>query len=292
MVIIMANTNLNYNQTVTADIGKNKITDYLMWGLVAIVAIMTLLMKFNIIANVTSNIFIPMFIFAWLHGTQRYGFKNMVIWFAITWIVSVFFEGLSITTGFPFGHYYYREGLGPRIWNVPIFIMISYFAIVYTSWTVAHAVLGRFNKKIEGIYKVIVPITTALLMTMWDLVTDPQASTIGGIWVWGDGGNYFGVPISNFIGWFFVVYVFSQIFTLFISKKDFDSSNVSITSKKTYWLQPCIIYLVMGIGVVIDGIVHSDYTEIYASMGIITVFTVIFNVGIAMLNMKTSKELN
>ena len=292
MVIIMTNTNLNCNQTVTADIGKNKITDYLMWGLVAIVVIMTLMMKLNIIANVTSNIFIPMFIFAWFHGTRRYGFKNMVIWFAITWIVSVFVEGLSITTGFPFGHYYYREGLGLRIWNVPIFIMVSYFAIVYTSWTVTHAVLGCFNKKIEGIYKVIVPITTALLMTMWDLVTDPQASTIGGIWVWRDGGNYFGVPISNFIGWFFVVYVFSQIFTLFISKKDFDSRNVHITLKKTYWLQPCIIYLVMGIGVVIDGRMHSDYTEIYASMGIITVFTVIFNAGIAMLNVKTSKELN
>lgn len=287
----MANINFNTNENIAVKIGENKKSDYIKWGLVALVVIMTLLMKFNIVTNVTSSIFIPMFIFAWIHGTQRYGLKNMVIWFIVTWIVSNFFEGLSIMTGFPFGHYYYAAEMGPRIWNVPIFIMIAYFAICYTSWTVAHVVTGHFNKRIEGIYKFIMPITTALIMTMWDLVTDPQASTINSTWIWKDGGNYFGVPISNFIGWVFVVYVFSQIFTLFISTKNLDSKNDSLTSKKMYWLQPCIIYLTMGLGVVIDGFMHVDHPEIFASMGMIAFFTVVFNAGIGLLNIKNSNEL-
>lgn len=279
----MSNTHLNTNE--------NKKLDYIKWGLVALIVIITLLMKFNIITNITSSIFIPMFIFAWIHGTQHYGLKNMGIWFIITWIVSNAFEGLSIMTGFPFGHYYYAAAMGPRILNVPIFIMIAYFAICYTSWTVSHVVIGHFNKKIEGIYKFIIPITTALLMTMWDLVTDPQASTIGSTWIWKNGGDYFGVPISNFVGWVFVVYVFSQIFTLFISTKNLDLSNDSPTSKKMYWLQPCIIYLTMGLGVVIEGFTHVDHTQIYASMGMIAFFTVVFNAGIGLLNIKSSKEL-
>ncbi|BCZ47304.1 hypothetical protein psyc5s11_33710 [Clostridium gelidum] len=287
----MANINLNTNENVAVKIGGNKKLDYINWCAVTLIVIITLLMKFNIITNVTGRIFIPMFIFAWIHGTQRYGLKNMGIWFILTWIVSNLFEGLSIMTGFPFGHYYYAGEMGPRIWNVPIFIMVAYFAISYTSWTVTHVVTSHFNKKIEGIYKFIIPITSALLMTMWDLVTDPQASTVSSSWIWKDGGNYFGVPISNFIGWVFVVYFFSQIFTLFISNKNLDFSKNSLTSKKMYWVQPCIIYLAMGLGVVIDGFTHVEHTEIYASMGMIAFFTVVFNAGIGLLNIKNSKEL-
>jgi hypothetical protein len=33
-------------------------------------------------------------------------------------------------------------------------------------------------------------------------------------------GNYFGVPISSYFGWFLVVFIFFQIFTLYLSKFD------------------------------------------------------------------------
>ena len=129
-------------------------------------------------------------------------------------------------------------------------------------------------------------------MAMWDLVTDPQASTINGTWIWEDGGVYFGVPISNFIGWVFVVYVFLQIYTLYISFREVKSENVSLTSKKSYWIQPCIVYLFMGLGIVIDGIIKTKNIEIYASMGMISFFTMVFIAYIAFLNIKNSKELS
>ncbi len=58
-----------------------------------------------------------------------------------------------------------------------------------------------------------------------------------------------------------------------------------------YWLQPCIIYLTMGLSVVIDGFTHVDHTEIYASLSLIAFFTIVFNAGIGLLNIKNSKEL-
>ena len=62
--------------------------------------------------------------------------------------------------------------------------------------------------------------TAALVMTMYDVATDPVVSTVNSLWIWHDGGEYFGVPISNFAGWVFVVYIFLQIFVLFISVRD------------------------------------------------------------------------
>jgi uncharacterized membrane protein len=42
-------------------------------------------------------------------------------------------------------------------------------------------------------------------MVSWDLTIDPMMSTINGNWVWHDGGSYFGVPVSNFLGWYLTV---------------------------------------------------------------------------------------
>jgi uncharacterized membrane protein len=44
----------------------------------------------------------------------------------------------------------------------------------------------------------------ALTMTLFDLVIDPLAANTLSYWKWRGGGLYYGVPFSNFVGWFFV----------------------------------------------------------------------------------------
>ena len=39
-------------------------------------------------------------------------------------------------------------------------------------------------------------------------------ATIRHLWIWEQGGGYFGVPLTNYLGWFFTVYVFFQLFAL------------------------------------------------------------------------------
>ncbi|WP_238916464.1 carotenoid biosynthesis protein [Clostridium sp. YIM B02555] len=287
----MFNTNVNVKPTVGTKNNKN--LNYIKLGIIFLLSISTIMMRINIpmLDGAKYIFFISLAAFAWIHGSQRYGLKNMIIWFVITWIVSNCFEGLSVKTGFPFGHYHYTTP-GPRILDVPAYIMIAYFGIAYTSWTITQALTRHFSKKIVGVQKIIIPITTAIIMTMWDIVTDPQASTIHQTWIWENGGDYFGVPISNFVGWVFVVYVFMQIFTLFISTKNLDISKNNVTSKKTYWLEAAIVYLIMGLGVVLEGITHTDHIEIYGCMAMMSVFTVVFVSYISLLNIKNSKELN
>jgi hypothetical protein len=39
----------------------------------------------------------------------------------------------------------------------------------------------------------------------------------GGKWIWLNGGEYWGVPFTNFLGWFLTVYLIFQNFALYLS---------------------------------------------------------------------------
>jgi hypothetical protein len=71
--------------------------------------------------SATMNVFFLIAI-ATLHGLRRYSLKEFLIFFVITFIVSNFYENLSILTGFPFGHYHYTDALGPKLFLVPLLI--------------------------------------------------------------------------------------------------------------------------------------------------------------------------
>ena len=51
----------------------------------------------------------------------------------------------------------------------------------------------------------------ALAMTLFDLVIDPLAANTLGYWKWTSAGPYFGVPLSNFAGWFCVSFLILTI---------------------------------------------------------------------------------
>ncbi|MFX1266182.1 MAG: carotenoid biosynthesis protein, partial [Promethearchaeota archaeon] len=55
------------------------------------------------------------------------------------------------------------------------------------------------NRQIEDA-RVALP-ATALLLIMFDLILDPAAVVLN-IWVWDVPGPYYGIPISNYSGWF------------------------------------------------------------------------------------------
>jgi hypothetical protein len=80
--------------------------------------------------SATVNVFFLIAI-ATLHGLRRYSLKEFFIFFVIAFIVSNFYENLSILTGFPFGHYHYTDALGPKLFLVPLLIAPAYFGCGY-----------------------------------------------------------------------------------------------------------------------------------------------------------------
>lgn len=120
-------------------------------------------------------------------------------------------------------------------------------------------------------------------MVMWDLTIDPISSTLQNIWVWANPGAYFGVPVSNYFGWFLVVYIFFQIFALYLSRYDtINDKIISKINKKPYWSEAALIYGITGFGTILS--ILFMFNDIKISMALITVFTMIFVTILALVN--------
>lgn len=105
-------------------------------------------------------------LFAVVHGTHRLGWRKFAVIFGITFVVSWCYESLSIATGFPFGHYVYTSELGPKLGNVPLLIMPSYFGVLYLSWVIAHVLLDKLDRQIDSRSIFVIPVIASFIMVM------------------------------------------------------------------------------------------------------------------------------
>jgi uncharacterized membrane protein len=225
-------------------------------GLFAFFRLVQLVFPGQIPGGIELVTFLP-FLFAFVHGSANYGLKNMLVFFAITLVVSNFFENLSILTNFPFGHYDYTNVLGPKLFLVPILISIAYFGYGYCSWTLARVLLGDTQARTFGHLVYTVPLLAGFLMVSWDLTFDPLMANLVKAWTWKDGGSYFGVPFSNFLGWYLTVYIFYQLFALYIRNREKQSGLI-----KGYWLQAAVVYGLTGLAVVLTPLFYTS-SEIF-----------------------------
>jgi uncharacterized membrane protein len=212
-------------------------------------------------------------IFVCLHGWYRYGWNRMVIFFAMTLVITWTAESLSIATGIPFGKFYYTEILGEKIGNVPIMIIPAYFFNGYLAWTMGNLFVGNKGKGIQKKNVVLVPLVSALIMVLWNVCLDPVMSTIEGNWVWQGGGAYHGVPISNFFGWLVTVYLVFQAFALFLLKAG-DQGQIAI--RRSHWYLFPAMYVVQGLPFVLYPFFRADHADIYRAIALVTVLTMFF----------------
>ena len=193
----------------------------------------------NEIVNLMQTLILT--VFAFYHGFYRYGWGRLLLMFAIVFATGWIFESLSIATGFPFGHYEYSDLLGQKLGTVPVAIMPAYFSMGFISWTIATILHSKTDNSIKGSELFSMPLTAAFIMSSWDMTGDPQWSSIIGRWTWFDGGEYFGVPFTNYLGWFFVVFVFYFVFALLDKYKQLPTKD--ITQNKRYWIYAPLIYI-------------------------------------------------
>ena len=116
-------------------------------------------------------------------------------WLAIAAVIGFASELVGVATGMPFGGYEYTAILGPKLLGVPLVLAAAWLVIVsyVQSWMATLQPPRVFR-----------PLLAAAWMTVIDLLIDPLAAGPLGYWVWADGGSYFGIPWTNFLGWFVV----------------------------------------------------------------------------------------
>src|SRR5437867_1822402 len=221
--------------------------DIVLWTLVAgFVVTNVVLPPLGVQTLVLSIIFVVVSTaFLIIHGRLTYGWRGLLVFSALTLFISNAMENLSILTGFPFGHYHYSSNLGPKLFLVPILIGPAYHTVGYMAWTLA-GVLLNMRKPGGGPFGLVaLPVVASFVMVFWDLALDPSSSTYRQSWIWEDGGGYFGVPLSNFLGWYLTVYLFFQAFTIYLWKTG-SVPNLGRGRK----LQVAVAYLSLGLGYV------------------------------------------
>src|SRR5947209_4731408 len=113
----------------------------ILWVLVALLAAVRLVSTGFSISSLGIPLVFAATAFALVHGAVRYGWRGILTFLAICLVVSNVLENLSISTGFPFGHYQYTGGL--KLLQVPIFIGPAYFATAYLAWMLAIVLIGE-----------------------------------------------------------------------------------------------------------------------------------------------------
>jgi uncharacterized membrane protein len=211
--------------------------------------------------------------FVLIHGSMRYGWDNLFVFFGITFLISWSAESASIASGFPFGDYHYTDLLGARIGTVPLTIMPAYFVAGYLAWTMATVFLGNMGTGIERRNIILVPFIGSFIMVMWDFCLDPIRSTIDGAWVWEDGGAYHGVPISNYFGWYLTVFAIYLVFAVYLSRF---SRNERVGQSRTYWYLAPVMYLGLALGYLLNPFYQTAHLETYWSLALGCVLTMVF----------------
>ncbi|TMD33796.1 MAG: carotenoid biosynthesis protein, partial [Chloroflexi bacterium] len=223
----------------------------ILWGLVAAYAVVTFVITV-FPGVIPTPILIPVLVmvplvFALLHGARRYGWAGIFVFLVLCLAVSNVLENLSILTGFPFGHYYYTGDLGPKLFLVPILIGPAYFGTGYLAWVLGTVLVGDVRSRGSAFTVFAVPFIASFLMVAWDLAMDPTNSTIRHNWIWQQGGGYFGVPLTNYLGWSFTVYVFFQLFALYLRFRRPNSEVETQGLSTSYLAQATVMYAVIGL---------------------------------------------
>jgi putative membrane protein len=166
-------------------------------------------------------IFLALFLIV---ASQQIGWKRTLLWTITGYLVAFAAEFSSIHNGFPFGDYYYVDTTrNQELWiaGVPFMDSLSFAFLTFTGYTCAWQLVAAWKGKNGPLGDVayqtirrspVVLVLGALITTWMDLIIDPVALMgdrwfLGQIHGWPHGGEYFGVPLTNFAGWYLVTAV-------------------------------------------------------------------------------------
>ncbi|MCD6348412.1 MAG: carotenoid biosynthesis protein [Candidatus Korarchaeota archaeon] len=130
-------------------------------------------------------------------------------------LVGYISEYLGVKYGFPFGHYEYEAFKGAALLNVPIPIVVAWGMYLYTCYLAA-------SPYASGIRRLVL---SAFLMVILDLAVDPVMVELG-IWRWERMGPWFGVPTSNFVGWFLTSLIALLVYRSLAAQRDLKREDI------------------------------------------------------------------
>ena len=141
-------------------------------------------------------------------------------------------------------------------------------------------------------------VVAAFILTFYDFPSDPIGATIAHAFTYRHPGGYFGVPLTNYLGWLLNGFVFYQLFALVEDR--FAPPNRAALSIPGYWLMPALITVTPVLRFIITYLGSPEGTasvagrtflisDIYESGIIASLMTVVFVALIAVVRIYSVK---
>ncbi len=145
--------------------------------------------------------------FFWAASTER-GWKRALRFYLIGVSVAMVFEYTSTHSAFPYSRYAYTgltRGDELFVSNVPLFVILSHPVMMWAGRSIA--IVG-FRARTRAA----IPWLGALGAVLVDLVVDPVSLHgrdwfLGDMYHWQNASGYLGVPLWNFVGWYFATFL-------------------------------------------------------------------------------------
>lgn len=111
-------------------------------------------------------------------------------WLAILAVAVIGFlvEVAGVKTGWIFGHYWYGQALGFKLWEVPLLIGVNWTILLYST--------HQFGKPK---HPVVAALWSALLMVILDFFIEQNAPRFD-FWYWQQSH----IPFQNYVAWFII----------------------------------------------------------------------------------------
>nr|WP_290667972.1 carotenoid biosynthesis protein [Ardenticatena sp.] len=143
--------------------------------------------------------------FSALHAWAIEGGKRALLFALIAVGIGFLAEWVGVQTGWPFGAYTYSNRMGGQVLGVSPFVPPAWFMMGYVAWRLGEWLAGNAHRRWHLLL-------AAWSMTAWDLLIDPIMVNQRH-WTWLEPGAYFGIPVQNFVGWFFTAGLIYTLYT-------------------------------------------------------------------------------
>jgi putative membrane protein len=137
-----------------------------------------------------------------------YGKQGIIVFILLSFF-ALCIEYIGLTTGFPYGDFSYSNHLGAKIAGIlPFTVFFGWSPLLLWIWIIFHRITSK---------KWLVITLSLALLVLSDFFIDPAAVRLN-FWQYFE-PFYYGVPLSNFVGWIISGCIAFIICSLFLTKK-------------------------------------------------------------------------
>ncbi len=137
---------------------------------------------------------------------EEWSWKKLIFFCTII-VVGFYIEWRGVHTGSPFGFYQYGEGLGWKLWDIPVVIGVNWVIMTWSSLSLLRWAWGVNNRWILAL-------GGGMLMTLTDLIIEQVAPQLE---YWMFEMNH--VPWNNYAAWMWLGVLFSWLLSYIPNKR-------------------------------------------------------------------------